>query len=74
MRFKILQRKEKERLLIQQAALQLSGNYRLLREVNQQLVQIDTEFKDDIIMMQFKLSNKETMKKVNTLSFLNVPV
>jgi hypothetical protein len=74
LRFKILQRKEKERLLIQQAALQLSGNYRLLREVNQQLVQIDTEFKDDIIMMQFKLSNKETMKKVNTLSFLNVPV
>ena len=74
MRFKILQKKEKERLLIQQAALQLSGNYRLLREVNQQLVQIDTEFKDDIIMMQFKLSNKETMKKVNTLSFLNVPV
>jgi hypothetical protein len=74
LRFKILQKKEKERLLIQQAALQLSGNYRLLREVNQQLVQIDTEFKDDIIMMQFKLSNKETMKKVNTLSFLNVPV
>jgi hypothetical protein len=60
--------------LIQQAALQLSGNYRLLREVNQQLVQIDSEFKDDIIMIQFKLSNKETMKKVNTLSFLNVPI
>ena len=46
----------------------------MLREVNQQLVLIDSEFKDDIIMIQFKLSNKETMKKVNTLSFLNVPI
>ncbi len=74
LRYKILQKKEKERLLVQQAALQLSGNYRLLREVNQQLLSIDTEFKDDIIMIQFKLSNKETMKKINTLTFLNVPI
>ena len=52
----------------------MSGNQRLLREVNSSLAQVDTEFKDDIIMIQFKLSNKETSKKVNTLTFVNVPL
>ena len=29
--------------------------------------------KDDIILMQFKLVNKETLKTHNTISFVNLP-
>ena len=30
--------------------------------------------KDDIILMQFKLVNKNTLKTHNTFSFVNIPV
>ncbi len=30
--------------------------------------------KDDIIIMQFKLVRKETMKILNTISFVNMPI
>lgn len=35
---------------------------------------VEADFKDDIIMLQFKLTHKESGKRVNTLTFLNVPL
>jgi hypothetical protein len=37
-------------------------------------VQVDSDFKDDLVLIQFKLINKESQKRVNSLTFLNVPL
>jgi hypothetical protein len=37
-------------------------------------MQVDSDFKDDLVLIQFKLINKESQKRVNSLTFLNVPL
>ena len=34
----------------------------------------ETELKEDILIIQFKLVNKNSYKTINTFSFINVPL
>ena len=44
-----------------------------MRPFDQESLELDN-IKDDIILVQFKLVKKDTLKIVNTISFVNLPL
>ncbi len=60
--------------MIQEALIANGQTGKLLKEINNQLQAVEAEYKDDIIMLQFKVTHKETGKRINTMTFINVPL
>ena len=42
--------------------------------VDEEVAYKETELKEDLLVIQFKLVNKHTYKTLNTFSFINTPL
>jgi len=80
LKYRVLQRKERERLLQAQERLATLHDRRRLAKDQEaailaELSRTEDEFKDDLIMIQLKITPKDhPHKKGNTLTFLNLPL
>ena len=58
----------KNSILHQKQALKMS------QVMDEEMVYKETELKEDLLVIQFKLVNKHTYKTLNTFSFINTPL
>ena len=64
----------KSELQQQNKDLEFDGQQGVFLEAKEEDAFYLKNVKDDIVLIQFKLIRKESMKTVNTISFLNVPM